>query len=136
MIRFAALDGVGAVDLLEEDHEGEFVLEGERREGEKGIGVLPKLLAVAIWAADEEGHGLYLSSLFQGVDAIDEFVGGEEIAALVHRDPISASAPLEELPRFVLILEVLDLDLAGSLEAFLELGNTIGSIAELRFANG
>ena len=42
VVGFAALDGVGAVELFEQDDEGEFVLQGEGREGPDGVGFLSK----------------------------------------------------------------------------------------------
>jgi len=39
VVGLTAFDGVGAVEVFEEDDEGEFVLEGEGGEGPDGVGL-------------------------------------------------------------------------------------------------
>ena len=91
---------------------------------------------MAIGAADEEGDGLHVAAEFEGVDAIDKLVGGESFAAFVERDAVGAGALVEELVGLVLFFEVLHLDFGGAGETPLVVGDAVGGVAELWFADG
>ena len=57
MVGGAGVDGAGAVDLFEEEEEGEFVLECEFAEGETKVGCDTEGVGVAVCSANEEGDG-------------------------------------------------------------------------------
>lgn len=136
VIGFAAFDGIDAVELFEEDDEGEFVLEGEGGEGEDEVALAAKFVGVAVGAADEKGDRLHVATEFEDVDAFDELGGGESFAAFVEGDAEGARALLEELFGLVLFLEVVDLQFAGAGEAPLVVGDAVGGVAEFWFADG
>ena len=51
MIGLAALDGEGTIELLQQDHEGEFVLHGETRERPDFVALITQGGRVTIGAA-------------------------------------------------------------------------------------
>ena len=57
MAGFAAFDGIGAVELFEQDDEGEFVLQSERGESPDRVGFLTKFGGVSIGGSDKERNG-------------------------------------------------------------------------------
>ena len=54
MVWLTTFDGVGAVNLLEQHDECEFVLQGERGQSPDCIGILPESLGVAVGGSDKQ----------------------------------------------------------------------------------
>lgn len=94
MVGFAAFDGVDAVDLLEEDDEGQLVLEGERAEGPDVAAMAAESGAVPVGSADEESDA-FGAVQFPAVDRLAEGIGGERASAFVHGDAEAAFRSLQ-----------------------------------------
>jgi tRNA threonylcarbamoyladenosine dehydratase len=139
MIRFSAQDRVDAVDLFEQNNEGEFVLQGEPAQGDDMIGAAPQLGGMPVGAADENGdpfHRIHLPAL----DPAHKISGGPGLAALVEND---AHRPLARGEQGLAVF-----DLAGVFPVGLQLeGGVAGEtllifldsplgVAERRFPDG
>jgi len=94
VVGFTAFDGVDAVDLFEEDDEGQFVLKGEGTEGPDVAALAAECGAVAVCTADEEGDA-FGAVQFPAVDRLAEGVRGERAAAFVHGDAQAAFRGLQ-----------------------------------------
>jgi len=86
-----------AVELFEENDEGELVLEGEGREGPDSVGFLAEFGAVAIGGTDEEGDAFEAGVHFPSVDFFDKLLGGPVLAPFVEGDAEAAFGAGEEV---------------------------------------
>ena len=86
MVGVVAEEGLDAVELFEEDDEGEFVLEGEGGKGEEEVRLFAGGGGVAVGGAEEVGDGLDGGVELPGFGFSGELFGGEEFAALVEDD--------------------------------------------------
>jgi len=104
VIRAAAEDGDGAIDLLGQHGAGQSVRPGLRTEGQHFMCAITDRGIVAIGRADQE-HQLALAAVPQLADMLGEGAAGPGLAALVAGDDPGA---LEM--RFELALGLVDLD--------------------------
>lgn len=139
MIRFAAQDRVDAIDLFEQNDEGEFVLEREPAQGDDMIGAAPQFGSVPVGSADENGdplHRIHLPTL----DPADEVGGGPGLAAFVEDDPHRSLARGEKSLAVFDLTGVLPvrLQLEGGVagETLLILLDSGFGVAERGFPNG
>src|SRR5215207_9747923 len=101
MVGRAGVNGSRAVELLEEDDQGEFVLEGEAAQGPAPIGALAEFVGVTVGAADEESDG-FGAAEFPGSEPRGELAGGDLVTAFVEDDPEHALATLDQGAAFLL----------------------------------
>lgn len=138
VIGLAATQGAYTVELLEENDEGQLVLEGESAQGDDEIGTPADFLAVAVGAANENGDAFDAIHL-PGGDFFRQFRGGGKRAALVEDDPQVAPGTGLEKTSGVLRLSGLfegdDLDAAMTREPLLILGHAGAGVIEGGFAD-
>src|SRR5919106_2328381 len=106
MVRLPAPDGVGAIQLLVEDHARHFVREGERRQAPHLLGPLEHRLRQRLRTPDRERHVPAVHVPAAG--PLGELGGRPLIAAARQRDEARALGYRREDPRLVLHLPLLD----------------------------
>jgi hypothetical protein len=97
MVRLPLPQGGDAIDLLKQDNEGDFVLEGESGQLPDKIGFLPEFGGVTVGGADQEGDGFDVATQFELGEGVGPLAGRQCLAPLVHGDPVVACATIEEL---------------------------------------
>ena len=99
VIRQAGAQGVGAVQLFGDYHEGEFVLQRQRAEGSTDVGCRPKFIGVAVGTANQQ-RDVATTGEFPFADGFGEFATGPTPAALVENHPVHALARPEQRSTF------------------------------------
>jgi len=82
MIRLSAHDGMDTVELLEQDDEGELVLEGESAQSDDMIRAASELRSVPVGSADENSNSLHRIHL-PALNPADKVGSGPDVAAFV-----------------------------------------------------
>jgi hypothetical protein len=98
VVGMAGENRAGAVDLLEGNNQGEFVLEGEEAEGPEEVGLIEEALVMSIGTADDDGRGA--GGLLPFVEFRGELAAGELWSVLVEDDAEMAFAAGEEVGGF------------------------------------
>ena len=86
MIRRACVDASGAIKLLEEDDQGEFVLKSQLAERPAPVGASSQFLCVPVGATDEKGDSFHPVQLPAG-ELRGQFPGGDLLSAFIQYDP-------------------------------------------------
>ena len=83
MIRLAAFDGIGAVELFQKNDEGEFVLQSQRRERPDCIALGAEILGVPVGSSDEERDRFDTRLHLPVVDPCHELISVPVLAAFI-----------------------------------------------------
>ncbi len=94
MIRFATQDGVGAIDLLQNDDECEFMLEGHGRECPVIFYEFAQFGGVSIGSTDEEAD-VFAALHFSGFDPLCEIQATSLFTTLIKEDTQASSTGVE-----------------------------------------
>ena len=122
----AGEDRAGAVELLEGDDEGEFVLEGQGAEGPAEVGLIEETLVMSVSAADDDGHGT--GSLLPLVELGGELAAGEWRSMFVENHAEAAFTAGEEVGAFAWFVGCFDRDVLD--------GREFGEAGEILVASG
>ena len=90
----AGEDGFGAVELLEGDEEGEFVLEGLWAEGPEEVGLGAGGFVPTVGGADHDGAAGG-AAVLEGLDFGGEGAAGKHASAFVEEDEVGAFGQVE-----------------------------------------
>ena len=96
VIRLSAFDGVGSVELLKEDHEGQLMLHRHGRERPYFVTLVAKLWRVAVCASDEKRHLLDSGAVFKSGQPFTDLKGSQLRASLIESDPVALLASGEK----------------------------------------
>ena len=97
----AGPEGVGAVELFQNDDCGQFVLEGEGAEGPKPVGAAAKCFRVSVGSANEKSDPLDRPVLPLG-PFLRQFSARWRLTLLIENDPEASGGSFEETGAFFL----------------------------------
>lgn len=131
-------DRVGAVDLLQGEDEGHFVLERQGAERPQEIGGFSDVIGQAIGSADHDG-ARFPGMVFDFPDFAGQGAAGEEFALFVEDEAEAIAAPGEELFGFAWRgrgLDGFDLDGRKAPEPGEIILHPLARVGEAGFADG
>jgi len=96
VIRLSAFDGVGSVELLKEDHEGQLMLHRHGRERPYFVALIAERRRVAVGASDEKRHVLYSGAVFQPGQPFTDLKSSQLRSSFIESDSVAPLAPGEK----------------------------------------